>query len=125
MMRQEPGFETIRDLIERSPASGDRILVPFIVPMEVEYTSLRQESREIVDRWLGEIDDWPAAIVESNPRWRRMAAYVKTGFRLSLADAWVAALALLEDAVLVHKDPEFDAVAGLRHLRLPYTERTR
>jgi hypothetical protein len=32
----------------------------------------------------------------------------------------MAALAVLEDAELVHKDPEFDAVPGLRAVRLPY-----
>jgi predicted nucleic acid-binding protein len=47
-------------------------------------------------------------------------ARIKAWGRISLADAWVAALALLNDAELVHKDPEFDSVLGLRALKLPY-----
>ncbi len=39
---------------------------------------------------------------------------------MSLADAWIVAAALELDAVLVHKDPEFEQVAGLRQEQLPY-----
>ena len=46
------------------------------------------------------------------------AARVKASGQLSLADAWMAALALLHDAQLVHTDPEFDNVAGLRSVKL-------
>jgi predicted nucleic acid-binding protein len=125
MMRREPGYEVVRDLVRGATSSGDRIVVPFMVLMEVEYTSLREEPRRVVDEWLEDIEDWPATIVESNREWRRRAAQIKSTYRLSLADAWVAALALMEDAELVHKDPEFDAVNGLKHLRLPYTPRSR
>jgi predicted nucleic acid-binding protein len=48
-----------------------------------------------------------------------VAAEVKSRGGLSVADAWIASLALLHDAELVHKDPEFDAVEGLRAHRLP------
>lgn len=49
------------------------------------------------------------------------AAEIKAYHPLSLADAWIAALALNRSAVLVHKDPEFEALSGLIHLLpLPY-----
>lgn len=107
-------------MLHSAQTAGHRVLLPFIVAMEVEYISLRYENRATVDQWIEELESWPVEIVESSRRWRRMAAYVKSTVRLSLADAWVAALALLEDAELVHKDPEFDAVPGLKHMRLPY-----
>jgi predicted nucleic acid-binding protein len=47
------------------------------------------------------------------------AAAVKATCALSLADAWIAAAALELDATLIHKDPEFGDVAGLRQERLP------
>ena len=37
---------------------------------------------------------------------------------ISLADAWIAAAALLEQADLVHKDPGFEVIATPQ-LRLP------
>lgn len=49
------------------------------------------------------------------------AARVKATCSLSVADAIVAACALLADAVLMHKDPEFEALAGLITMEpLPY-----
>jgi predicted nucleic acid-binding protein len=38
------------------------------------------------------------------------AAAIKACHPLSLADAWIAAAAQREGAVLVHKDPEFRAL---------------
>lgn len=49
------------------------------------------------------------------------AVRLKAGHRLSLADALIAAFALRTGAVLMHKDPEFDALAGLVPMEaLPY-----
>jgi predicted nucleic acid-binding protein len=41
------------------------------------------------------------------------AAALKASHRISFADAFVAAAALRVDATLVHKDPQFAALAGL------------
>jgi predicted nucleic acid-binding protein len=47
------------------------------------------------------------------------AAELKARYPISLADAWIAAAALLEQADLVHKDPEFEVIVAPQ-LRLPY-----
>ncbi len=40
---------------------------------------------------------------------------------MSVADAWIAALAQERQAILVHKDPEFEQVeAMIKVLKLPY-----
>lgn len=49
----------------------------------------------------------------------RAAGATKAGFRLSLADAWIAACAELSSAILVHKDPELGALP-VKQERLPY-----
>jgi predicted nucleic acid-binding protein len=48
-----------------------------------------------------------------------VAAQVKATYSLSVADAWIASLAIFHSARLVHRDPEYDAIEGLRSLRLP------
>jgi predicted nucleic acid-binding protein len=103
---------------------GEPVLVPFIALMEVEY-KLARKSRELADDGLDSVATWPVDVVESNEAWRQVAAQVKLKGGISLGDSWVAALALLNDAVLVHKDPEFEDVDGLQELRLPYKPRTR
>jgi predicted nucleic acid-binding protein len=100
--------------------------MPFIVLMEVEYKLLRElgMGRE-TDEQMATLLHWPVQIIESDPDWRRAAARIKAEGKVSFADAWVASLALLNDAELVHKDPEFDAVADLKAIRLPYDRPTR
>ena len=53
----------------------------------------------------------PLNWVELSDELLRRAAEIKALNALSLADAWIAAAAIEHDAVLVHKDPEFKALA--------------
>lgn len=62
---------------------------------------------------------WPVELVESSERWRGEAARIKAEYPISLADAWIAALAILRFARLVHRDPEYDAIPDLLSERLP------
>jgi len=49
---------------------------------------------------------------------------LKAAYRLSFADAWIAATAIFYDATLVHKDPEFEQLEDkLKALKLPYKEK--
>jgi len=49
------------------------------------------------------------------------AARMKVHHHLSLADAQIAAFALRQEAILVHKDPGFEAVSGsVQQEMLPY-----
>jgi predicted nucleic acid-binding protein len=41
------------------------------------------------------------------------AGRFKATYRLSLADALIAAFAARQAAILVHKDPEYEALAGI------------
>jgi hypothetical protein len=47
------------------------------------------------------------------------AAEIKASHRGSLADAWIAACALLRGATLLHKDPQFETIR-LSQEPLPY-----
>jgi predicted nucleic acid-binding protein len=116
----EPGFELVQSILHEAEDGEVRVLVPFIAMMEVEYQFRRDLEEGEVEYWLGVIMNWPIEVIESTPDWRTRAAAVKTPGKLSVADAWVASLALMQDGDLIHKDPEFEAVSNLRHLRLPY-----
>ena len=113
----EPGA----DIAEGAIFGGSQILMPFMALMEVEYKFRRElKSEDDVLEKMAVLLHWPVETRESDPAWGSQAARIKAWGRISLADAWVAALALLNDAELVHKDPEFDGVDGLKAVRLPY-----
>lgn len=53
------------------------------------------------------------------------AGYIKAHHILSFADAWIAATAYEQDAILVHKDPEFDNLTEIKQLKLPYKKKAK
>jgi predicted nucleic acid-binding protein len=124
VLYQEDGAEQVVEILDAAQTSsrGDaaEVLVPFIALMEMEYWLRRRLAPREVEHILLLVANWPVQVVESNPQWRRLAAQVKAYASLSVADAWIAALAILRQGELVHKDPEFDQVTELESLRLPY-----
>jgi predicted nucleic acid-binding protein len=114
---REDGAEQVWTIV-RGPGP---VMIPFLALMEVHYKLLRDRP-ELLDDTLEMIDEWQAETVESTQAWREVAAVVKSRGKISVADAWVAGLALLMDAELVHKDPEFEAVSDLRVVQLPYKD---
>ena len=119
ILLDEVGADAVHEVI----FGPERVRLPFVVLMEVESKFL-QRKPEIAEESLSILDAWPVYVVESYYTWSRRAAQVKAEGKLSFADAWVASLALMHDAELVHKDPEFDGVPSLKQMRLPYTPPT-
>ena len=103
------------EVVLRQP---DDLMIPFMTMMELGYVLLRTFSVSHVGQIMETLRRGGASIVESSPAWGIQAAEIKARGGLSLGDSWIAALALMHDAELVHKDPEFDRVDGLRSLRL-------
>lgn len=59
--------------------------------------------------------------VESSENLGTQAGAIKAAHRLSVADAWIAALAQEKGATLVHKDPEFEQIeSAVKIVKLPY-----
>ena len=115
----EAGASKVLELLGEASLGDCRISLPFIALMEIEYWLLRRLSNE-AERSLLLVQSWPVKVEESSPEWRHQAARLKAGFPLSIADAWIAALAIIQDAELVHKDPQFERIDDLKTLRLPY-----
>jgi len=112
--KDEPGAGKV-ELVLRQPSTS---LLPFMAIMELRYVLARTFPPPRVDQIIRTLRASGAPIVESDPAWGAAAALLKVRGGLSLADAWIASLALLYDAELVHKDPEFDRVDGLKSKRL-------
>ncbi len=121
---QEEGANQLVEIPKapQSPGQRDRTLVfvPFVALIEMEYWLLRRLPPGEVERTMLMVGSWPLVISETNEEWRHQPARMKAENPLSLADAWIASLAILEGADLVHKDPEFDRVSEPNSLRLPY-----
>ncbi|MCL0094837.1 PIN domain-containing protein [Dehalococcoidales bacterium] len=117
----EVGAFKVLELLDEASRGNSQISLRFMALMEIEYWLLRRLPKE-AERSLLLVQSWPVEVEESYPEWRHQAARLKAGFPLSVADAWIAALAIIQDAELVHKDPQFEKIRDLKTLRLPYKD---
>lgn len=115
LIDDEPGSDAVESVLQKEP-----VFASFISYLEFLYVRHQEEGEARAEEDYARLKALPIQVVESDGELRVMAARIKATQRLSLGDAWVAATAERLGAVLVHKDPEFDALSGrLRMLRLP------
>jgi len=106
----EPGAEQVSDLLYSAERGKVKVLLSFISLMEVLYRVWKDEGKLEGKLAYEQVQSLPLTIMHENPLSLEKAAAVKATERLSLADAWIAATAIMEEATLVHKDPEFESL---------------
>jgi len=122
----EAGSERVADLLTlalepETPAQRNvAVFACFLSLMEVLYRVWKTEGEAAGRAAYAACQALPVIWVHETPALLELAASLKARYPMSLGDAWIAATALQCDAVLVHKDPEFEAVPALQHEALPY-----
>jgi len=119
LLEDEEGAERVEALLREG-----QVFLPFLVLLETYYITLQERSEAVADRRYALLKQLPATFLWSVDEPTLLtAARFKARHRLSLADALIAAFAVQQGAILVHKDPEFEALAELvRQEALPYKE---
>ncbi len=118
---QEEGADEVETILDTASADACRIEVCAISLMELSYIALREQGEDDAAQLVALVKSWPVIWVYPDEKMLLQAAKLKASHRLSLADALIAAVAKLHDATLVHKDPEFEALAQqVSLLTLPY-----
>jgi predicted nucleic acid-binding protein len=117
LIEDEMGAERV----EQALTEGETCL-PWLVLLEAYYVSLQERGQAEADRRYALAKQLPATIMWGvDEPILLTAARLRAAFHLSLADAIIAAFAIQEKAVLLHKDPELEALAGQVSLEaLPY-----
>jgi len=120
LIEDEPGADVVQDVLQRSREGKVAVLVSFMSFMEVHYITLQERDADEARVRVDLIMSLPVLRVESTESLGQIAGELKAEHRLSVAEAWIAALAKDRNAVLIHKDPEFENVKSLQALALPY-----
>lgn len=110
LLRDEPGADLVRRLLEKAAEKDVPLHMTEANYAEVQYIVRRQDGDAA---WQSIAADLQAAPLEFHPATRSLAdlaAGYKARFKLSLADAFAAALAKERKAELVTGDPEFKAL---------------
>jgi ribonuclease VapC len=107
LLLDEPGAETVSLLLEKASQRDQPVHMTEVNYAEVQYTVRRRDGDAA---WAAIANELKAAPIEFHPADRRLAdvaADLKTRHRISLADAFAAALAKERKTELVTGDLEF------------------
>lgn len=117
LIEDEDGAERVEDAL----VSGG-VLVHWISLVELYYVSVQRGGEEEADLRHALVKQLPIQLIdEMDEPTLLIAARWKARFRISLADALIAATARRQDATLLHKDPEYEALHAEIWLEsLPY-----
>ncbi len=110
--QDEPGAEEVETYFQEAMDGRVALHASFVSLTEMEYITAQKLGPEEARELLESVEEQPVARHHSDKPLCSEAAKLKTTHKVSFADAFVAATAKRLDAVLVHKNPEFDALAG-------------
>jgi len=115
----EDGADLIAEVLYQAQEGECRCYACFLSLMEILYRVWKDEN-EIAGRLAyEECQSLPIKWIHETKELLEASAKIKATKKLSVVDAWIAASALQENAILVHKDPEFISVECVQ-LELPY-----
>jgi len=105
----EPAADAVEEILDQAGHEKHRLFLTSINWAEVYYSTMREVSQAVAEEHAQVIAGLPIDIVGigDDLKLARQAAIYKATYRLSLADAFAAALAKEKKAELVTGDPEF------------------
>lgn len=109
------------DLVENLLRAGGPVYVSFMSFMEGRYRIWKNADKAESEEFSKYLDLLPLQRVNITDPIFEKAIEIKATNSLSVCDSWIVATAVAMDAVLVHKDPEFEQVKTIVKLKaLPY-----
>jgi ribonuclease VapC len=117
LIEDEPGADLVENVLRH-----ELTLLPWVALMEVLYITHQERGQAEAERRYALIKQSTAKLLwDMDEPTLLQAARLKAIYHLSLADAIVGAVAVRHSAILLHKDPEYEALAGhLEMESLPY-----
>lgn len=106
-LRGEAGEEKIAALLERAGLRDEPVHMTEVNYAEVKYIVIRKDGDDRWDEVARELPALPLEFHSANRALADLAADFKARYKLSLADAFAAALAKEHKAELITGDPEF------------------
>jgi ribonuclease VapC len=117
----EEGAGAVEELLERAKKGHTLLHISAMTAMEIYYVCSGESGEEEASRLLLFARALPVTELSLDSALVLPAAKFKARYKISVADAWIAATAAVQDLILVHKDPEFERIKEeVSLLSLPY-----
>ena len=116
-LENEAGADRVEEILKTKS-----LIIPFVALLEIYYITLKGKGQEFAEKRYAMLKSLPAEFVwEIDEPILLDAGRFKGRHNLSLADAIIAAMAKKHEAVLIHKDPEYEQLDNeVKQLPLPY-----
>jgi predicted nucleic acid-binding protein len=120
LLNEEEGASIVEDVL-REKRGRPMIYVSFMTFMECRYRIWKDQGRDAADEMLHALSLLPIIRIDVSDSLLLTASELKALHSISVADSWILATAIECNALLLHKDPEFDALSDrVAMKRLPY-----
>lgn len=118
---REAGCDTVEKILRDALLGLTRVLISFVSVTEYYYLIIQKSGRAEASKAYLQLKMLPIEVVQSSEEIALQAGEFKACHPISLADAFVAATAVHEEALLIHKDPDFELMKDtVRQRPLPY-----
>ncbi|MCC6297785.1 MAG: PIN domain-containing protein [Anaerolineales bacterium] len=117
LIEDEEGASRVEQILKK-----EEILIPWVALMEMIYISQQERGEELALNRYAMLKQTNAEILwNADEPTLLTAAKIKASHRLSFADSVIAAVAVQHDAILLHKDPEYEPLSVVIEMEsLPY-----
>lgn len=124
-IENEDGASEVEQVLLEALDGNHTLYVSVISYVEIFYISLREQDRTVATERLRFLDDLPLVQEPIMENAIIPVGELKASRSMSLADCCIAGLAKQKQAVLLHKDPEFEQVdSWISQYKLPYKTRS-
>lgn len=118
--QDEPGSDLVADILRQAEAERAIVYVSFMTIYEIAYLVGAAEGFGAARGTVARVRSLPMQEPDADEQLLWKAAEIKTGGGLSVADSFIAGLAAIHEAVLVHRDPELERLGPeIKQLVLP------
>jgi len=108
----EEGADAVEEFAGKAKRKQLSLHLSAMTAMELYYVSFGERGEKEADRLLLLVRALPVAELPLGDSLILPAAKLKARYRISVADAWIAATAAVHNLILIHKDPEFERLKG-------------
>lgn len=109
-LQREKGFETVKQAMEKAIQKGVKTLMTTVNWGEAYYIIKREEGACVAEAMVEIIDTLPVELLPATRELTRHASTLKADKKMSYADCFAAAAAMMNKATLITGDKEFREV---------------
>lgn len=120
-IENEEGVAEVEGLLLKAINNEIVLYISIVSCIEVFYITWQEQGKEAAVERLKLIDDLMVIQEPLDSQLTKMIGEMKATQTMSFADCCIAGLAKFKQAILVHKDPEYEQVeAEIKQFKLPY-----